>query len=143
MHTLDERLELYFYKKEERFATWYLLFLLVLFFLLYQISSIPYQKKEQVIGIIKKIDKKYVIVVRMQATNFYLVHKNKVTFENNQYSYHVQHISFLNEKELEVLMTFPLSRTYHKENKAILLQFNCGKTTLLKEIIKKMKGWFL
>lgn len=143
MFSLDERYELYFYRKEEKLIACYFLFLVVLFIVFYFLAFLPYQKKETVVGITKQVKGEIVVYFQMETSIFLKLETKKVTIEKRQYSYQILNTTFLNSKELEVQIRLHLPNIYEKENVPVLLHFYSGETTLLKEIKNKMKGWFL
>ncbi len=142
MFQLEEKYEFYFYQKEEKLATYYLLLLLILLLFIYVILMIPYQKQEHLIGITKKIENEVIIVVHMSPTTISQVNSKKLWIGKKQYRYQIRHTRFLENNEIELSLQLK-SKIFQTENEFVSLRFSLGKTTMMKEGIKKMKGWFL
>ncbi len=142
MLQLEEKYEFYFYQKEERLATCYLFLLLILLLFVYIIMMIPYQKQEHVIGVTKKIENEIVVVIHMNPVTISQVNQQKVWIEKKEYRYQIRNTRFLESGEVELFLHLQ-PNLYQTENQFISLRFSCGKTTIMKEYLKKMKGWFL
>lgn len=142
MLQLEEKYEFYFYQKEEKLATCYFFLLLILLLFIYVLFMIPYQKQERVIGITKKIENEIVIVIHMNPVTISQISQQKLWIEKKEYRYQIRDTRFLKIDEIELSLQLQ-PNIYQTENQFVSLHFSCGKTTMMKEGMKKMKGWFL